>query len=169
MLHNYAPSYAAQESFCAKFCRAYLPGLMKSGMTLADRMLLLEQHCGSQRAVGRLLGISDMTIKNWKGDGRALDSKLLKAARKSGLSFEWLRDGIGSTKAELAKIDAALAAFPAIAEDGDDWLLKAIQLIQREGDAFDRKSLADAIEVILTRIERRRKPAASARYAGGSE
>jgi hypothetical protein len=144
---------------------------MKSRTTLADRMQLLEERCGSQRAVGRLLGVTDMTIANWKGGGTALDSKLMEAARKSGISFEWLRDGTGNLEVELGK-----ARPVSVAEEQNDRLVEkvpslreSVEFIAKHGDPDDVAMVEQMLGAALQRIRARnaRRGNATARLDGG--
>lgn len=147
------------------------------GSTLADRLLLLEQRCGSQRAVGRLLNVTDMTVKNWKGGATALDSKLRAAAKHSGISLQWLRDGTGDTAAELAKarpVSVEEEEGERLAEKAPS-LKESVQFIAEHGDADDVAMVEQMLSAALQRIRKRKdrggtgKVRGSVHYRRGAE
>lgn len=126
----------------------------KAAPKLAERIALLKQRCGSWRAVGRLLGASDISVKRWAQGFTPLDSTLREAARHSGLSYGWLRDGTGDQDRELAKarpvsVEEGLAHR--IAED-EPGMTKAVEYIARHGEPGDVAMVEEILKAALKRI-----------------
>jgi transcriptional regulator with XRE-family HTH domain len=75
---------------------------MHNPSSLATRLRILIDAANSQKEVARLAGVSDGTLINWLRGCGVRPSKLRQVARKIGVSLEWLRDGVGNEKAEIA-------------------------------------------------------------------
>lgn len=127
------------------------------------RIKAMRDRVGSDRKLALIIGVSPSTVGNWLEGMTPGGKRMREIATRCGVSLEWIRDGKGNEAAELAGLDHAPAP------NARDWLNQAVQLIEKHGDDFDRRSLADAIEVIQTRIERRRTPRKGVRYEQGSE
>jgi len=71
-----------------------------------ERIKRLIGAAGSQRKLAELFGVSAPTITGWAAGSEPFDSTFQRIAERTGLSYEWLVDGKGDEKAEVAKITA---------------------------------------------------------------
>lgn len=130
---------------------------------LPDRLILLERECGSQRALGRFLGVPDVTIKRWKAGVTPLATKLRGAARHSGLSEEWLFNGEGDDATELAKCRAVSVEEAQTARIAEENLpiADSVRFIMERGDPSDVQMLEEILSAAKRRIAQRTAAAPS--------
>lgn len=139
----------------------------KVGTTLPERLAMLRERCGgSRRALSRLLGISDMTIKYWEAGATPLPSKLRKASQRSGIAIGWLEKGEGNTEKELAKcreVTVDEAEIGRIAEAAPT-IHDAISFITQHGDQEDVQMLEELLNATQTRIRKRKAGKPGTKY-----
>lgn len=68
------------------------------------RISALIEAAGGKKPLARKLRLTDSAINSWLSGSKLFESKLHDACEKSGLSYAWLRDGVGRTEHELAKV-----------------------------------------------------------------
>lgn len=57
----------------------------------------------SRREFARIIGFSDVTVMGWEGGSEPYDRNIREVAERTGVSFEWLKDGLGDDEEELNK------------------------------------------------------------------
>lgn len=66
----------------------------------------MAEKTGSQRALARLVGVTDTAVIGWIGGAEPYESTLKKIAERTGISLAWLRDGVGDAETQLAMLSA---------------------------------------------------------------
>lgn len=120
----------------------------------AGRVKAVTDRCGSLSAAGRFLGVSDRTVSYWVNGIPPLPSKVMQAARASGLSHDWLVYGIGNAETELRKCRAVSireAETARVAEDSPS-ISDAVRIIAQYGDPEDLKMVESILSPIAERI-----------------
>lgn len=142
---------------------------MKPAVSFSERIKLMLDHVGTVRSLAKVLGKPHTTVIKWIKGAEPYDKTKRELAARTGVSLEWLRGGGGSAKAELAKLDSKKESPPVLNDSGRDWLTQAVDFIQTHGDEDDKKTVEDMIELISSRIARRRRSGGGSRYPSGAE
>ncbi len=133
------------------------------------------EKLGSNRQLALLADFTPNAVGKWLKGADPYEDTKRKIAQRTGVSLDWLRDGKGDAKEEIARMLEKAAinganSTTSMREGSDNWLEEAVKFIFQHGQDADRRSLADAVEVITQRIERRqRRGSGVARYEPGSE
>lgn len=79
---------------------------------LPARLRKLSEVAGSRRALARISGLSDATLKNWEDGMQPQESKLRDFLRSTGVAREWLVEGQGDEHEQLAQLSNMIEAAP---------------------------------------------------------
>jgi len=80
--------------------------------TLAERIQILVEKAGGQRALARLLDVAPGTVTGWIGGSEPYQRTIEQIAERTGVAIEWLRDGKGATDEVLVALENRVAESP---------------------------------------------------------
>lgn len=83
---------------------------------LPTRLRKLSEVAGSRRALARVSGLSDATLKNWEDGNQPQESKLREFLRATGIAREWLLDGEGDESEQLGRLGNIVESAPSARE-----------------------------------------------------
>lgn len=123
---------------------------MDSTDDFTRRVQAMLERAGSRKALARWLGKSDTAILAWENGSKPFASTLREICDETGLSFAWLKDGIGDETVELAKVrpvTLAEAEQSALIREAPIELRDSMEYILQHGSP-------DQLEVLQTLAEK---------------
>ena len=139
---------------------------MNSTDRLPERVQSLVDALRSQRALARLVDVSDGTVIGWLEGAQPYPRTLKKIAERTGVTLGWLRDGKGDMSAQLDHLrkhrpdggsGSTVAEDDLAREEAGSIIHAAIADIVRHGSPDDRRLLEDTLLLHRRRVLDRKR------------